>query len=446
MSDIEPFSQLATGDGAPSADGEASPLAIFRHDRLPRWALVRQRFDAAEIVDIAASVSEAIAGVAHRLPRRGRVCLGLGSRGIDRIDEVARAAVSALHDRGLDVFAVPAMGSHGGATPDGQLAVLASLGITAESIGCPIRSSLETVNLGELDSGVPLYFDRVATEADAVIPVNRVKLHTDFSGPTESGLMKMIAIGFGKQLGADTLHRQGFDRFATLIPNAVALALARVPIPFGLALVENGHARLRHVEAVPSDQLYAREQELLRVADGLMARLPFASADVLVIDRIGKDVSGLGMDSNVVGRYYSGPTGHGPDIQRIIVRDLSDATEGNAVGVGMADVVLRRAVERMDRVKTYVNCITAKTPEGARVGITADTDREALDVAIASCLNVEPHRVRIARIRDTKSLEWLYVSEALLDEVVATGSCEVARSLGPMAFDGAGSLADALPI
>jgi len=423
----------------------ASWLDVFRHERLPSWALVRHEMDRTEVDDVDAAVAAALDPVRDRLPRGGRACVALGSRGIDRIAEVARATVGALRDAGLEVFAVPAMGSHGGATPDGQLAVLASLGIREDTIGCQIRSSMATAEIGEV-RGVPVFVDREAiTGADVIIPVNRVKPHTDFSGPVESGLLKMIAIGLGKQRGADTFHREGFATFAELIPDVAAHTLAHAPIPFGLALIENGFARLRRIEAVPAAGMYEREQALLAEADGYLARLPLRMLDVLILDRIGKDVSGLGMDSNVVGRYYTGPTGRDPLIQRIIVRDLTDATEGNAVGIGMADVVLRRAAERMDAAKTYMNCITAKTPEGARIALTVDTDREALDAAIACCLKVQAETARIVRMLDTKHLEWFYASEVLLPELLETGRCTVAGPPAPIAFDATGRLADVLP-
>ena len=423
----------------------ADPLGVFSTGRLPSWALVRQRLDPAEIDDVDAAVAAAVETVADRLPARGRACVTAGSRGIDRIAEVTRATVTALRARGLDVFAVPAMGSHGGATAEGQLAVLASLGIREDTIGCEIRASMETVRIGEI-RGVPVFADRHAVrDADLIIPINRVKPHTDFSGPVASGLQKMIAIGLGKQRGADTFHGEGFASFAELIPAVARFTLSHLDIPFGLALLENGHARLRRIVAVPAEGMFEREQVLLAEADRFLARLPVAALDVLVLDRIGKDVSGLGMDSNVVGRYYSGPTDRGPAIGRIVVRDLTDETEGNAVGIGMADVVLRRAVERMDTATTYMNCVTAKTPEGARIPMTVETDRQALDIAIACCLRVRTGSARIVRLLDTKHLEWFYASEPLLAELLATGSCEVAGPLAAVGFDAAGRLNDTLP-
>jgi hypothetical protein len=381
----------------------------------------------------------ALAPVADLIPRGKRVCLAVGSRGIDRIDEVVRAAVTWIRAAGAQVFVVPAMGSHGGATPEGQLEVLASYGITPESVGCEIRSSMDTVELGEVRPGVPVFVDRNALEgADLIVPINRVKPHTDFRGEVESGLMKMIAIGLGKQKGADTFHRQGFASFHELIPEVASFTLDKVHIPFGLALVENGYARLWWIEAVRKDDIWNRERELLVAARERMARLPLDQIDVLVLDYIGKDISGLGMDSNVVGRYYDGPTGTGPAVQRIVIRDLTDETEGNAVGIGMADVTLRAAADRMDRQKTYMNCITAKTPEGARVALTVDSDREALAVAIACCLKVESPNARIVRIRDTKHLDLTYVSGPALRDVLATGRCEIVRPLARIAFDAAG--------
>jgi hypothetical protein len=440
---------MSTLDDAPSLPAAPAPagdpLGVFRHDRLPGWALVHRSLDATDIDDVGAAVEVALRPVADTIKRGTRVALAAGSRGIDRIDEVVAATVRVLRSAGAEVFVVPAMGSHGGATADGQVEVLASLGMTQERLGCEIRASMDTVRLGEAD-GVPVYIDRIAfEEADAIIPINRVKPHTDFTGPVESGLLKMIAIGLAKQKGADTFHARGFDVFAELIPRVAAFTIAHAPIPFGLALIENGYARLRRVEAVAAAAMDARERQLRDEADAYLARLPMAALDVLVIDRIGKDISGLGMDSNVVGRYYSGPTGQGTSIQRIFVRDLSDETEGNAVGIGMADVVHARAVTRMDAPKTYMNCVTAKTPEGARIALTAASDRQGLDLALACCLRVEPAQARIARIRDTKHLEWFYASESLLEELRARSDCEIRGEATSIGFDATDSFVDALP-
>jgi hypothetical protein len=420
------------------AVGGQPAFAEFDRGTLPEWALVRHRMDPTEVSDVRAAVRDALEAVIGSVAPGARVCIAAGSRGIDRIDEVVRALVQRCREAGADVFIIPAMGSHGGATAEGQLEVLASYGITPAAMGCEIRSSMETVELGEV-AGVPVFADRISfEEADVIIPVNRVKPHTDFDGEVESGLLKMIAIGLGKQKGADTFHALGFASFHELIPMVAAHTLSKAPIPFGVALVENGHARLKHVEAVAAAGMAERERELLVMARAALARLPLDSIDVLVLDAIGKDISGLGMDSNVVGRYYTGPTGSGPSVQRIVVRSLTPETEGNAVGIGMADVALRRAVDAIDYRKTYMNCITAKTPEGARVALTVDSDREAIAIALACCLKVTPNAARIVRVRDTKHLEMVWVSGPALPDVLATGRCEIVEPLGPIGFDDAG--------
>lgn len=416
---------------------------LFMKGQLPRWALVEQQMDPTEVTDVAQAVARAFATAGEVIRPGQRVCLAAGSRGIDRIDQVVRAAVAEVKKRSGEPFIIPAMGSHGGATAAGQTEVLASLGITPEAMGCEIRASMETVQIGTVEGGVPVYIDRIAyQEADVIIPINRVKPHTDFHGPVESGLLKMIAIGLGKQKGADALHTVGFAHFHRLIPAVGRFTLSKVNIPFGLALVENGHGRLFHIEAVAADRIWEREQELIQLAREKMARLPVQALDLLILDYIGKDISGLGMDSNVTGRYYTGPTGTGPEIQRIIVRDLTPATEGNAIGLGLADVVLAQAVRKIDRKKTYMNAITSKTPGGAAVPLTVESDREALAVGLACCLQTTPEQARILRVRDTKHLGRFFVSEPLLAEVMATGRVQVVEPLHPIRFDREGMFAE----
>ncbi len=422
-------------------------LEIFERGELPRWTPVRQALDATDVGDVGAAVAAEFArpGTGDALRPGQRVALTAGSRGIDQIDRVLAAAVVEVRRRGARPFIVPAMGSHGGATAEGQREMIAHFGVTGAAMGCPIRSSMETVHLGEVEDGVPVWFDRNAYEADAVIPVGRVKPHTDFRGPVESGLMKMIAIGLGKQKGADFFHSQGMAEFGHLIPAVANFSLARVNIPFGLALVENGYGRLGLIEAVPAARIWEREQALLRLAREWLGRLPGERIDVLIVDFIGKDISGDGADPNVINRDVAGvlpPSAEPllPRIQRMIVRDLTPDTDGNATGIGMADVVLRRAVEKMDPVVTYMNMITAKAPQGARIPLTVDTDRQALSVALACCVKTTPETARIARIRDTKHVEELWASEPLLPELLATGRVEQLAEPRPIAFDAGGML------
>jgi hypothetical protein len=426
-------------------------LDLFERGRLPRWARARQRLHAAALPDVAAAVAAQFdrPEIQAAIRPGARVALTGGSRGIDRIDQVLRGAVVAVRRLGGEPFVVPAMGSHGGATAEGQLAVLAEYGVTEQSVGAPIRASMETVLLGSADAGaigqVPVWFDRIAAQqADLVIPIGRIKSHTDFHGPVESGLMKMIAIGLGKQKGADTIHSHGFVVFDRLIPAVARFTLGRLNIPFGLALVEDGHARLALVEAVPAARIWDREQELLKLARDWMPRLPGERIDVLVVDYLGKDISGIGADTNVVNRYYDGPLPHDPRIQRLVLRDLTPTTEGNATGIGLFDIALRRAVEQVDVVKTYMNVVTAKLPEGARTPLTVVSDREALAVALASCLHVEPERALLCRIRDTKHLEEFWASEPLLADLLADGRIEQISEMQDITFDEYGMFADTL--
>lgn len=423
-------------------------LEIFERGDLPQWAPVRQTLDNTDIGDISRAIAAQFerGGVGERILPGQRVALTAGSRGIDRIDQVLRACVDEVRARGAEPFIVPAMGSHGGATAEGQRELIAHYGITEETMGCPILSGMETVHLGYVENDIPVWIDKNAYGADAVIPVGRVKPHTDFRGPIESGLMKMIAIGLGKQHGAEFFHFQGMQEFYHLIPAVANYTLSQVNIPFGVAVIENGYGALAQAEAVPAERIFEREQELLRIAKERMGRLPGDVIDVLIIDRIGKDISGDGADPNVINRDVAGvlPISEvpvRPSVQRVIIRDLTDDTEGNASGIGMGDVVLRRAVERMDPVATYMNMITAKAPQGARIPLTVDNDRQALQIALACCIKTVPETARIARIQDTKHVETFWASEALLPEILDGDRVTQSGALQPIAFDGRGMLA-----
>ncbi len=418
-----------------------SPLDVFSHTALPRWARFRQRLNE----DTIGSIADAVAAqfqrpeIAGTIKPGDRVVLTAGSRGIDRIGEVLKAAVDQVKLLDAQPFIIPAMGSHGGATPEGQLALIEHYGVTEEVMGCPVRATMETVLVGTLADGVPVYFDRIAhDEADVVIPVGRVKPHTDFRGPVESGLAKMIAIGLGKQKGANWFHSQGIGTFGDLIPRVASLSLEKVNIPFGIALVENGLSKLSIIEAVPRAGMFDREAELLEIAKERLARLPqIPELDVLIVDKIGKDISGDGADPNVINRDVAGVidfTSAVPKVQRYIVRSLTQDTDGNATGIGMFDFTLQRLVDGIDPIPTYMNMITAKSPQGARIPITVETDRQALQLAIASALKVEEGQARIMRIESTKYLTTFLASETVKDDLLATGAVEQVSDLEAIEF------------
>ena len=422
-------------------------VEIFGRGTLPMWAPVRQQLVATRIDDIDAAVRAEFTrdGVGDTIKPGMSVAITAGSRGIDRIDKVIRATVDAVKARGAEPFIIPAMGSHAGAIAENQTALIAHYGITEATMGCPIRSSMDTVELGFVEGDVPVWFDKNAYNADATIAVGRIKPHTDFRGPVESGLMKMLAIGLGKQKGADYFHAQSMFEFHHLIPAVGRFTLTQVNIPFGIGLIENGYGEIGLIEAVPAAKIWDREQELLKLAKEWLGRLPGERIDVLIVDYIGKDISGDGADPNVINRDVVGavPLGEAapyPRIQRIIFRDLTPDTEGNATGIGMGDVALRQAVDKMDPVRSYMNMITAKSPQGVRIPLTVDTDRQALYTALACCIKTDVGTSRIARIRDTKHVEHLWVSEHLLPEVLTSGRVEQTGPVQPMAFDANGML------
>ena len=425
-------------------------LEIFERGTLPRWVLAKQRLDKAAIAPggVGAAIGGQFAqpGIGERITPGQRVAITAGSRGIDRIAEVLLAIVAEVRARGGEPFIVPAMGSHAGATAESQLALLDHYGVSEATMGCPIPSSMDVVQLGTVEGDVPVFFDRITFEqADAVIPVGRVKAHTDFRGPIESGLCKMMAIGLGKQRGADTLHARSFAHFNHLVPAAADLMMQKVNIPFGIALIENGYSKLGMVEAVPHERILEREPELLIIAKERMARLAGDRIDVLMLDGFGKNISGAGADPNVTNRDATGLlTIPGqpalPLIQRVIVRDLTPETEGNAAGIGYLDFVLARAAEKIDRTKTYMNQVTSKMPSGGGLPIVADHDRQAIFLAIASAINTPTEQTRIARVPNTKDLEYLWVSEPLLADLLAIDAVDQIGELQEIAFDADGML------
>ena len=410
---------------------------------LPRMVLVEQRFEAERVEDVAAAVRREMRRFASPALQGARVAVTAGSRGVANIREIIAAAVAELRCWGAEPFIVPAMGSHGGATAEGQVAVLAAYGITEATMGVPIRASMDTVVAARLSDGTPLHFDRIASQADAIVVCGRVKPHTDFFGDYESGLHKMLAVGLGKHTGATTLHRHGFAEFPRLIPEAGRVLLTAVPVLMGLAVVENGYHQVMAVEAVAPGDWNERERALLVLARRAMARLRMRDLDLLIVDELGKDVSGAGMDPNVTGRgtaaFNRRKVDDLPAIQRIFVRGLSRDTDGNACGIGFADVTTLRCADQIDFGKTYINTITSIEIGGARLPLVCNNDREALVVALRTCRKLELAEARVAWIKNTNELTHVRVSEAVLRDL---GSADL-KVLGPpepLRFDADGFL------
>ena len=395
------------------------------------------------VEDVAAVTALALEPLRSRLSGRPRVAVTAGSRGIHDIATVVRAAVEWLRAAGADPFVVPAMGSHGGATTEGQLAVLADLGVHKAGVGAPVIATMDTVEVGRLANGTPVHWARVAAAADAVLLVNRVKPHTDYHGPIESGLAKIMAVGLGKQRGAEALHAGGVAALGESIREAAQVILRHGNVLGGLAILENAHERTAAVELVAAAEIGGDgETALLRRAHDLLGRLPFTELDVLVVDRHGKDKSGTGMDTNVLGRCWvpGVPEFAIPDITVVTVHGLTPASHGNAAGLGLADIAPLRILDAIDLRATYLNSVTSGTGglRRARLPMLLEDDAAVVRAAVAMCGRRDRTQVRLARIEDTLSLDQLMVTPALLPEVERDPHLSVAGE--PVALAGAGGL------
>ncbi len=354
-----------------------------------------------------------------------RIAITAGSRGITNIPEILRAVVEEVKAADAKPFIIPAMGSHGGATAHGQVETLRSLGITEESMGCRIVSSMEVEEIGSI-RGTPVYVDRNAFNADGIIVVGRVKPHTDFKGIIESGVMKMIAIGLGKQKGAEMIHHNLYEGYHNLLPAAARLIMEKCRIIMGLALLENAHHETSKIMALELYEIEAAELKLLEEAKTLLARIPFKEIDLLIVEEIGKNISGVGMDTNVTGRFWmpgeSDP--NSPRIDKIVVLDLTHETEGNAIGIGLADLTTRRLVDKINYESTFVNCLTQGSCDTGKTPIWLPNDRDAITTALRILGPIDGEKARVVRIKNTMELDHLWISCSLLEEV--HGSPELA--------------------
>ena len=411
---------------------------------LPRMVRVRQIFPASALEDVAGAVRAELQkpAVAGRVRKGMRVAVGVGSRGIAKLPLVVSVVVEELKRRGASPFIVPAMGSHGGATAEGQASLLAELGVTEASAGCPVVSSMSTVELGVLENGLPVLLDEHAARADGIVIVNRVKPHTSFSGPVESGLVKMIAVGLGKQRGADSCHARGFGEMARNIVEAAGVALRRAPFLFGVATVESAYDEVARVVALPAEEIVEAEKELLEEARHRMPRILFTPLDVLVVDEMGKQFSGTGTDPNITGRAATPYVRTTQQVARMAILDLSDASRGNATGMGLADLTTRRLFQKVDFEATYANHLTSTVLAHAKVPVLMDSDRLAIQAAVKTCNIPDARQVRLVRIRNTLHLDTILVSEPMLDEARRHPGISVLGEPQGWGFDGAGNLRD----
>lgn len=402
------------------------PAALDPHlDPVSLPPLARVRYDppTPTIDDIPGRIDDALESIVGEIPPGGTVAIGVGSRGIAEIDRITRYTVVWLSDHGFEPVIVPAMGSHGGGTADGQLAVLEELGISPSTVDCPFEPTMATASVGSVSIGnreIEIPIATPALRADAVLPINRIAPHTSFTGRIESGIAKMLVVGFGKQPGASQLHR--FARthgFVTTVEAMLPVILDAVPVPGGLAIVENGANEVADIVAIPGDDVLAVEADVLPRARDLLPTLPFDRIDLLVVDTMGKDISGTGMDPNVIGRPGTGdpPPPGAATIDRIYVRSLSSGSKGNANGIGLADAVHRDLYETMDTEATYANVLTSGYPGKAAIPMVFPTDEQAITALVGSLGAIDSEDLRMAWIPDTGSLSEFYASSALLESV-----------------------------
>lgn len=409
---------------------------------IPKMAKVKVHFDSHQIEDLGSELWAKLQQehIRQTVKPGMQIAVAVGSRGLDRIVELTAVTVKALKEAGAEPFIVPSMGSHGGATAEGQREVLAHLGVTEESVGCEIRSSMEVVQLGELPNGLPVYLDRYAAAADGIVVINRVKPHTAFRGPVESGIMKMISIGLGKQKGAEACHQLGFKYMAENVPAMAKLIMQQKPVLFGVATVENAFDKVAVVEVLTPEEIIAKEVDLQKKAKELLPKLFFDQLEVLVIDQIGKNISGDGMDPNITGRYPTPYAHGGPDVNKIVVLDLTPQTEGNANGVGTADFTTQRLVDKTDLEVTYANGLTSTVVAPTKIATTLPNDREAIQAAIKTCNILDFNQAKLVRIKNTLVLGEIEVSEALFDYVRDHPSMELCSDPYDFSFDEHGNL------
>jgi len=414
--------------------------------KLPRMVRVRQIFDRRRI-EVADIPSAVVARMSH--PELGdyikpgmRIAITCGSRGIANVAIITKAIVDFVKSRSAKPFVVPAMGSHGGATAEGQKALIESYGVTEEFIGCPILSSMETVVIGNSDEGHKVRIDKNSAAADGIIVAGRIKPHTDFHGVYESGLMKMMAIGLGKREGADICHQKGFGHMAHMVPLFGKTVLKHAHIVLGFGIMENAYSETCKLIALPPDEIVREEPKLLDEARTHLPLIYFKSTDVLVVDRIGKDISGTGMDPHVTGTGPCTPfiTEGGVTALRTVILDLTDETHGIAFGIGAAHVITKRLLDKIDYDATYVNAITSRGVELVRIPFIVDTDREAVQLALRTCIGNDSDNPRIIRVTDSFHTEHIRISEAMIQEAKANRRVEIVSEPEEWGFDKNGNL------
>jgi hypothetical protein len=417
-------------------------LSPYRETDFPPWLPVRQKFPAPRTDDVRKALLAGleVSGIRRKVKPGQTAAIAVGSRGIADIALLVRTLAEVLVARGIKPFIVPAMGSHGGGTPEGQRETLASLGITAESAGVPIRSASDTVELGSVPGGPAVFMDSNAAGADLIIPVCRIKPHTGFRGPFESGAVKMLVVGLGKQRGAAAIHGCGMENFGPNLEEAGRFVLGTGKVPFAVCVVENAYDQIARVEVVPGENILGREPELLREAKNLMGKLPADDIDVLVVGEIGKEISGAGLDPNITGRFSVPGLRGGPEVGKLVALDVTEASHGNAIGMGLADISTAKVLDKLDVAAMYLNAVTSTVLNAPKIPVIMKNDKDAIALALNTCRRRPGAGPRVVGIRNTLELGMVYVSKAIWEENTDRKDLEAAGPLSSIRFDQDGNL------
>jgi Lactate racemase N-terminal domain len=417
-------------------DNLLDPLAI------PRMVKVRQAFERPVIRDVIGEFKAKLAAksVLATIKPGQKIAVGIGSRGIANLPSMVKALVEDIKKVGAEPFLVPAMGSHGGATAEGQRKMLIGMGFTEDYIGARIQATMETVKVGVSTNGFPVFFDKIALEADGTVFINRIKPHVAFRGAVESGLLKFITIGLGKQKGADICHDLGFGKMAENIPAMARVTLEKANILFAVGLIENAYHETCRIEVLRNHEIEKEEPALQAESKRLSQKIYFDKFDALVIDEIGKDISGTGFDTNVVGRYHTPFCTGGPDISRVTVLDVTDVSHGNANGLGIADFTTKRAFDKFSFENTYPNSLTSTVPMSVKIPMVLKNDKQSIQACIKTCNRLDKENVTLVRIKNTISLDVIEMSENLLSYAKAHKHLEVIGAPYPLLFNNQGNL------
>ncbi|SER47800.1 protein of unknown function [Gracilibacillus ureilyticus] len=409
---------------------------------IPKMVKIKQSFDDKQIDDLGSELNNQLEqkGLESQIKPGMEVAVAVGSRGLDRLVELTKVTIDYLKKHGAKPFIVPCMGSHGGATGPGQKAVLEHLGVKEDVVGAEIRSSMEVIKIDQLENGLPIYVDKIASEADGIVVINRIKPHTAFRGPVESGIMKMISIGLGKQKGAEACHQLGFKHMAEHVPAMAKIIIEKMPIMFAVATVENAFDKVAKLEVLLPEEIEQKEPDLQKLAKASLPKLFFDQIDVLVIDEIGKNISGDGMDPNITGRYPTPYAYGGPEVTKMVVLDLTEQTEGNANGVGTADFTTQKLVDKMDTATTYANGLTSTVVGPTHISTAMPSDKTAIQAAIKTCNILDFTKARVVRIKNTLEIGEIEVSENMLQEIEENDNLTKLTDLYELKFDEEGNL------